>query len=109
MGSLGIQFTLPIKARQDKTSFDASLKFECILYLVSYLVYFVFSSKPKEIPETPDDNSIDIGVVRYSPGELQPKTFKAKEEDQRTCEKLMPSFTDEEIAEVTLCLRHMIH
>ncbi|CAB4018648.1 zinc finger ZZ-type and EF-hand domain-containing 1-like [Paramuricea clavata] len=57
------------------------------------------SSKPKEIPETPDDNSIDIGVVRYSPGELQPKTFKAKEEDQRTCEKLMPSFTDEEIAE----------
>ena len=52
------------------------------------------------MPETPDDHSIDIGVVRYSPGELQPKTFKAKEEDQRTCEKLMPSFSDEEIAEV---------
>ena len=52
------------------------------------------------MPETPDDHSMDIGVVRYSPGELQPKTFKAKEEDQRTCEKLMPSFTDEEIAEV---------
>ena len=56
------------------------------------------------MPETPDDHSTDIGVVRYSPGELQPKTFKAKEEEQRTCEKLMPSFTDEEIAEVAnLC------
>lgn len=60
------------------------------------------STKEKEVTETPDDHSIDIGVVRYSPGELQPKTFKAKEEDQRTCEKLMPSFTDQEIAEVSL-------
>ena len=58
------------------------------------------SSKAKDMPETPDDHSMDIGVVRYSPGELQPKTLKAKEEDeQRTSEKLMPSFTDEEIAE----------
>ena len=54
------------------------------------------------MPETPDDHSMDIGVVRYSPGELQPKTLKAKQEDeQRTSEKLMPSFTDEEIAEVS--------
>lgn len=62
----------------------------------------LFSKKQKEIPEPPEDNSIDIGVVRYSPGELQPKTFKAKEEDQNSCQKLMPSFTEEEIAEVKL-------
>ena len=68
---------------------------------LQFVCYKLFSSKKsKEIPEAPDDHSIDIGVVRYSPGELQPKTFEAKEEDQRTCEKLMPSFSDEEIAEV---------
>ena len=69
-----------------------------------FLFLNVFSAKEKEIPETPDDNSVDIGVVRYLLGELQPKTFKAKEEDQNTCQKLMPSFTEEEIAEV--CVIH---
>ena len=50
--------------------------------------------------DSPEDHSVDIGVVRYSPGELQPKTFKAKEEDQNSCQKLMPTYSEEQIAEV---------
>lgn len=69
------------------------------------MVYFALvlhrepkQEKPQDVPQ---DVVMDVGVVRYSAKELKPSTVEAKPEQEDMAQKLIPTMSDAEIAEVS--------
>lgn len=56
--------------------------------------------KPEKPEDVPQDVVMDVGVVRYSAKELKPWTVEAKPEQEDMAQKLIPTMSDAEIAEV---------
>ena len=71
-------------------------------YRATLSLYLIFSRlpKPEKPEEIPQDVIIDVGVIRYANKESKPKAVEAKPEQEDVAQKLIPTISDAEMAEV---------
>lgn len=73
----------------------------CQCKLARIICCYSRKPRPEKPEEIPQDVIIDVGVVRYSNKDSNPKAVEAKPEQEDVAQKLIPTMSDSELAEVS--------